>query len=58
MEQLCKDLRRIAITRLAEIAVTSLSSFRVAMSCGALPRKEGFVCSFDPDGQFLHLSMR
>jgi hypothetical protein len=25
------------------------------MSCGAIPRKEGFVCSFDADGQFLHL---
>ena len=25
---------------------------------GYTARKEGFVCSFDADGQFLHLSMR
>ncbi len=25
---------------------------------GLTSRNERFVCSFDPDGQFLHLSMR
>ena len=42
-----------------KINVTGFERFQGSYELkGYTARKEGFVCSFDADGQFLHLSMR
>ncbi|CAM7487955.1 MULTISPECIES: YsaB family lipoprotein [Enterobacteriaceae] len=60
MEQLCKQSAAHRYnTDSQAIAVTSFEQFQSSYEMrGVTPRKEGFVCSFDPEGQFLHLSMR
>lgn len=60
MEALCKDqaARRYNIGT-QKIDVTGFEQFQGSYEMrGATFRKESFVCSFDADGQFLHLSMR
>ncbi len=60
MEQLCKDRAAHRYNAEAQnIAVTGFEHFQGSYEMrGHTARKEGFVCSFDADGQFLHLSMR
>ncbi len=60
MEQLCKDrAARRYNTGVQHIDVTGFERFQGSYEMrGHTSRKEGFVCSFDADGQFLHLSMR
>ncbi len=60
MEQLCKDQAARRYNSGAEnINVTGFERFQGSYEMrGNTARKEGFVCSFDADGQFLHLSMR
>ncbi|MDY1037601.1 hypothetical protein GJV04_17785 [Enterobacteriaceae bacterium RIT714] len=60
MEQLCKDQAAHRYnTGAQKIAVTGFEQFQGSYEMrGSTSRKEGFVCSFDADGQFLHLSMR
>ena len=60
MEKLCKDqaaLRYSTDTR--RVDVNHFEQFQASYELSGLTsRNERFVCSFDPDGQFLHLSMR
>ncbi|WP_165466884.1 YsaB family lipoprotein [Enterobacter cloacae] len=60
MEQLCKDQaahRYNSDTQ--KIHINGFERFQGSYELkGYTARKEGFVCSFDADGQFLHLSMR
>lgn len=60
MEQLCRQNAAYRYnTDMKKIAVTGFEQFQSSYEMrGVTPRKEGFVCSFDPEGQFLHLSMR
>ena len=60
MEALCKDqAARRYNTGTQKIDVTGFEQFQGSYEMrGATFRKESFVCSFDADGQFLHLSMR
>ncbi|MEH0886805.1 YsaB family lipoprotein [Enterobacter sp. UNJFSC 003] len=60
MEQLCKDrAARRYNAEAQDIDVTGFERFQGSYELrGHTSRKEGFVCSFDADGQFLHLSMR
>lgn len=60
MEQLCKDQAAHRYnTGSQKIDVTGFEQFQGSYEMrGYTARKEGFVCSFDADGQFLHLSMR
>ncbi|KLW89990.1 hypothetical protein SP99_00164 [Enterobacter sp. BIDMC92] len=60
MEALCKDqAARRYNSEVQKIDVTGFERFQGSYELrGHTPRKEGFVCSFDADGQFLHLSMR
>ncbi|CAM6353595.1 MULTISPECIES: YsaB family lipoprotein [Citrobacter] len=60
MEALCKDqAARRYNTDTKEIDVTGFEQFQASYEMrGYTFRKESFVCSFDADGQFLHLSMR
>ena len=60
MEQLCKDQAAHRYnTGTQKIDVTGFEQFQGSYEMrGYTARKEGFVCSFDADGQFLHLSMR
>jgi hypothetical protein len=60
MEQLCKDqAARRYNSDVQKIDVTGFERFQGSYELrGYTSRKEGFVCSFDADGQFLHLSMR
>lgn len=60
MEQLCKDQAAHRYnTGMEKIDVTGFERFQGSFEMrGHTSRKEGFVCSFDADGQFLHLSMR
>ncbi|AXE01886.1 YsaB family lipoprotein [Salmonella enterica] len=60
METLCKDqAARRYNTGAQEIDVTGFEQFQGSYEMrGNTFRKESFVCSFDADGQFLHLSMR
>lgn len=60
MEVLCKDqAARRYNTRTQKIDVTGFEQFQGSYEMrGYTFRKESFVCSFDADGQFLHLSMR
>lgn len=56
MEALCKaQAAQRYNTGAQKIAVTGFEQFQ---GRGNTFRKESFVCSFDADGQFLHLSMR
>ena len=60
MEHLCRDQAAHRYnTGAQKIDVTSFEQFQGSYELrGSTPRKESFVCSFDADGQFLHLSMR
>lgn len=60
MEALCKDqVARRYNTDTQKIDVTGFEQFQGSYEMrGTTFRKESFVCSFDADGQFLHLSMR
>ncbi|BBS35309.1 YsaB family lipoprotein [Enterobacter cloacae complex sp. 2024EL-00215] len=60
MEQLCKDQAAHRYNSdVQNIEVTGFEHFQGSYELrGHTSRKEGFVCSFDADGQFLHLSMR
>lgn len=60
MESLCKsEASERYNTGAQKIAITSLEQFQGSYEMrGSTFRKESFVCSFDADGQFLHLSMR
>ncbi|HKS35331.1 MAG TPA: YsaB family lipoprotein [Enterobacteriaceae bacterium] len=60
MEQLCRaEAGRRYNTASEKLTVTGLEQFQASYEMrGYTSRKEGFVCSFDPEGQFLHLSMR
>lgn len=60
MEQLCKDRAAHRYNSdVQKISVTGFERFQGSYELkGYTARKEGFVCSFDADGQFLHLSMR
>ena len=60
MEQLCKDqAAKRYNTGEQKIDVTAFEQFQVSYEMrGYTFRKEQFVCSFDADGHFLHLSMR
>ncbi|HFZ8994723.1 TPA: YsaB family lipoprotein [Citrobacter freundii] len=60
METLCKDQAAHRYnTGAQKIAVTGFEQYQGSYEMrGATFRKESFVCSFDADGQFLHLSMR
>jgi PBP1b-binding outer membrane lipoprotein LpoB len=60
MEQLCKDKAAQRYNTGAEnVDVTGFEQFQGSYELrGFTPQKESFVCSFDSDGHFLHLSMR
>ncbi|EHA2588803.1 hypothetical protein JKI69_001058 [Salmonella enterica] len=60
MEALCKaQAAQHYNTGAQKIAVTGFEQFQGSYEMrGNTFRKESFVCSFDADGQFLHLSMR
>ncbi|HBU6132303.1 MULTISPECIES: YsaB family lipoprotein [Enterobacter] len=60
MEALCKDqAARRYNSNAQKINVIGFERFQGSYELrGYTARKEGFVCSFDADGQFLHLSMR
>ncbi|WP_253380981.1 YsaB family lipoprotein [unidentified bacterial endosymbiont] len=60
MEQICKDRAAHRYnSAVQKIDVTGFERFQGSYELqGYTSRKEGFVCSFDADGQFLHLSMR
>ncbi len=60
MEALCKtEVARRYNTDTQEIDVLGFEQFQGSYEMrGFTFRKESFVCSFDADGQFLHLSMR
>ena len=60
MEQLCKENAAHRYNTGAQnIAVTGFVQFQASYEVrGYTPRDERFVCTFDPDGQFSHLSMR
>lgn len=60
MEQLCKDQAAHRYnSEVQKITVNGFERFQGSYELkGYTARKESFVCSFDADGQFLHLSMR
>ena len=60
MAQLCKDNAAVRYsTGARQIDVSHFEQFRGSYELsGKTARNEHFICSFDPDGQFLHLSMR
>lgn len=60
MEQLCKEQAAHRYnTGAQKIDVTGFERFQGGYEMqGFTTRKESFVCSFDAEGQFLHLSMR
>ncbi|WP_434638189.1 YsaB family lipoprotein [Klebsiella sp. I138] len=60
MEQLCKDqaAKRYS-TGPRMVDVSHFEQFQGSYELSGLTsQNERFICSFDPDGQFLHLSMR
>lgn len=60
MAQLCKDNAAVRYsTGVRQVDISHFEQFqgRYELS-GKTARNERFICSFDPDGQFLHLSMR
>jgi YsaB-like lipoprotein len=60
MEQLCKAQAAARYnTGAQKVELTGFEQFQGSYELrGNTPKKESFVCSFDADGQFLHLSMR
>ncbi|WP_039057903.1 YsaB family lipoprotein [Enterobacter sp. Bisph1] len=60
METLCRENAAHRYNTVAEkIAVTRFEQFQGSFEMrGTTPRHEAFVCAFDAEGQFLHLSMR
>lgn len=60
MESLCKnEAAQRYNTGSQKIDVTGFEQYQGSYEMrGSTFRKESFVCSFDADGQFLHLSMR
>ncbi|MEG1212758.1 MAG: YsaB family lipoprotein [Leclercia sp.] len=60
MEQLCKDQAAQRYnTGAQKIDVTAFEQFQGSYEMqGFTARNESFICSFDPEGHFLHLSMR
>ncbi len=60
MEQLCKDRAAQRYnTGAQKIDVTAFEQFQGSYELqGFTARNESFICSFDADGHFLHLSMR
>ncbi len=60
MEQLCRQNAAYRYnTEKQKIAVTGFEQFQSSYEMrGFTPLKERFVCAFDTEGQFLHLSMR
>ena len=60
MEAICKDqAARRYNSAVQKIDVTGFERFQGSYELrGHTSGIEGFVCSFDADGQFLHLSMR
>ena len=60
MESLCKnEAAQIYNTGVQKIDISGLEQFQGSYEMrGSTFRKESCVCSFDADGQFLHLSMR
>lgn len=60
MEHLCKgQAARRYNTGVQKIDVTRFEQFQGSYELqGATAQKEHFVCSFDAEGAFLHLSMR
>lgn len=60
MEQLCKDSAAQRYNTAAQkIDVTGFERFQGSYELrGYTPGNESFVCAFDADGRFLHLSMR
>ncbi|MGE6982133.1 YsaB family lipoprotein [Kluyvera intermedia] len=60
MEQLCKDSAAQRYnTDAQKIDVTGFERFQGSYELrGYTAQNESFVCSFDADGSFLHLSMR
>lgn len=60
MEQLCRQnvAHRYNIG-VQQIDVTGFEQYQGSYEMrGVTPRREAFVCAFDTEGQFLHLSMR
>ena len=60
MELLCKDNAAVRYnTGVSQVDVSHFEQFQGSYELsGKTARNERFICSFDPDGQFLHLSMR
>lgn len=60
MASLCKnEAAELYNTGTQKIDIAGLEQFQGSYEMrGSTFRKESFVCSFDADGQFLHLSMR
>ena len=60
LESLCKnEAAQRYNTGAQKIDISGLEQFQGSYEMrGSTFRKESFVCSFDADGQFLHLSMR
>jgi len=60
MEQLCKDNAAIRYsTGIRQVDVSHVEQFQGSYELsGMTSQNERFICSFDPDGQFLYLSMR
>ena len=60
MEQLCKDRAAERYnTGAQKIDVTAFEQFQGSYEIQAFTaRNESFICSFDAEGHFLHLSMR
>lgn len=60
MEQLCRENAAQRYNTGAEkVNVTGFEQYQGSYEMrGVTPRHEAFVCTFDAEGQFLHLSMR
>lgn len=60
MAQLCKDQAAIRYnTQTQLVDVNHFEQFQASYEfSGRTGKNERFICSFDPDGQFMHLSMR
>lgn len=60
MENVCRqNAARRYNTGIQLIDVTGFEQFQGSYEMrGVTPRREAFVCTFDAEGQFLHLSMR
>ncbi|MGY5954847.1 YsaB family lipoprotein [Kosakonia sp. BK9b] len=60
MEQVCRqNAAQRYNTGAQQIDVTGFEQFQGSYEMrGVTPRHEAFVCAFDTEGQFLHLSMR